>query len=373
MPRFQTLLALIALLGCAEQGGDGQGARAGSGGTAGSGGQAGASGTPAAGGGSGGTELDARGMAGTGGGGGATGSAAPDARADVSMSPADSAVAPGDSARDGSRDAVSGGGPSQSRQTARPVGTTAARNGFWEYLPPGYGDGARRPLLVFWHGLSGNGNGTLTDLPRVAAYGPPGLIARNQWPANRPFVVLSPQHGPTDCPPPEEIRDFLTFSLASYDIDLTRVYLTGLSCGAMGSAVYLGQLKGQQVVAAVLIAGDASPAFRAAGCSLVGEVALWSFHGDRDSVVNIAGDNEGMNGFLACPRPSAATRPPWPGAVSVSSLRSDAIQFLGTRCQFAASGTIDLGTGDPGCEANDPCKKCLGGVGGGFSKRSTAL
>ena len=53
----------------------------------------------------------------------------------------------------------------------------------------------------------------------------------------------------------------------------------------------------------MLISGDASPAFREAGCSLLAEVALWSFHGDRDSVVDIAGDNEGMNGFLACPRP----------------------------------------------------------------------
>ena len=38
----------------------------------------------------------------------------------------------------------------------------------------------------------------------------------------------------------------------------------------------------------MLIAGDARPTFRTAGCSLLDEVALWSFHGDRDSVVDIA-------------------------------------------------------------------------------------
>jgi predicted esterase len=312
MQRVWTLLALIPLLACAEEGPGqgGPGARAGAGGAPGSGGTPGTSGPPGTGGGGGAIQPDARamgGMAGTGGGGGSGGAAA-DARGDVPVGPVDAMGGPRDGAPDRPRDAVPSGGPSQSRQTARPIGTTAAKNGFWEYLPPGYGDGTPRPLLIFWHGLSGNGNGTLAELPKVAAYGPPGLIARNQWPASRPFVVVSPQHGGTECPPPEEIRDFITFAMASYEVDPGRIYLTGLSCGAMGSAVYLGQSKGQQVVAAVLIAGDASPAFRAVGCSLLDEVALWSFHGDRDSVVDIAGDNEGMNGFLACPPPRKDVR-----------------------------------------------------------------
>ena len=228
--------------------------------------------------------------------------AAADTPADAASGPADAVVAPPDSSPDGRRDAVAAEGPFQRRQTARPIGTTAAKNGFWEYLPPATATVPRRPLLVFWHGLSGNGNGSLGGAPKVAAYGPPGLIARNQWPANRPFVVLSPQHGPADCPPPEEMLNFFGFAMGSYDIDPGRVYLTGISCGAMGSARYLGQSKGQQVVAAVLISGDASPASARPVAACWTKVALWSFHGDRDSVVDIAGDNEGMNGFLSCPR-----------------------------------------------------------------------
>jgi poly(3-hydroxybutyrate) depolymerase len=225
---------------------------------------------------------------------------------------AQDAARPVDMAADTRPDAVPGGGSSLSRQTARPLGSTAAKNGFWEYLPPGYGDRVPRPLLVFWHGLSGNGSGSVPDLARVATYGPPGLIALNQWPASRPFVVLSPQHAPTtaplpagtlDCPPPDEMRDFFAFALASYDVDPARVYLTGLSCGALGGSEYLGRWKGEQVAAAVLIAGDASTAFRAAGCALLADVALWAFHGGADTVVSIAADNQGMMGFLACPRP----------------------------------------------------------------------
>ena len=44
-------------------------------------------------------------------------------------------------------------GPSSSRHTPRPLGSTSADRGFWEYLPPRYGDGAGHPLLVFLHGL----------------------------------------------------------------------------------------------------------------------------------------------------------------------------------------------------------------------------
>ena len=38
--------------------------------------------------------------------------------------------------------------------------------------------------------------------------------------------------------------------------------------------------KGQQVVAAVLIAGDSSIAYNAAGCALLNQIALWAFHRD---------------------------------------------------------------------------------------------
>ena len=57
-------------------------------------------------------------------------------------------------------------GPSSSRQTARQLGSTTAPNGFDEYLPPSYDGSVATPLLIFWHGVGENGNGT-TDLPRV--------------------------------------------------------------------------------------------------------------------------------------------------------------------------------------------------------------
>jgi predicted peptidase len=202
-------------------------------------------------------------------------------------------------------DAIVADGPSKSRQTARPIGMPFTKNGYWEYLPPGYGDGTKRPLLVFWHGVGENGSGGRTDLDKVLVHGPPKLINLNQWPSDRPFIVLSPQHAAADagrdCPTASEIHDFIAFGMTNYDVDPNRVYLTGLSCGALGSSSYLGQFQGQQVVAAVLIAGDSSIAYNAAGCTLLNQVALWALHGDIDQDVPPGPDAMGMAKFMACP------------------------------------------------------------------------
>jgi poly(3-hydroxybutyrate) depolymerase len=197
------------------------------------------------------------------------------------------------------------GGADQGKQTARPINQPYAKNGFWEYLPQHYGNGFKRPLMVFWAGVGENGDGSANGLKVITdRHGPPKLIAQNQWPSERPFIVLSPQHGTqTDRPSPDEVHDFLTYAIQTYDVDPERVYLTGLSSGARGSWGYLGQYKGEQVAAAVLIAGDSSVAFTTGGCSVVNQVALWTFHGENDSEVPFADDTAGMNNFKACPQP----------------------------------------------------------------------
>jgi poly(3-hydroxybutyrate) depolymerase len=223
------------------------------------------------------------------------GSATPDARGDAPRRD-------GAASRDGAR---TGDGPSASRQVARPRGMPYAGNGFWEYLPPGYGDGTKRPLLVFMHGVGENGDGSLAQLQRLLMHGPPKIIRNNQWPAERPFIVLSVQHPGEGCPSATEVRDFITFALASYDVDPDKVFLTGLSCGGRGGFDYLGQFKGERVLAAALIAADSNVAYNAAGCSLLSEVALWVFHGTND---NAANDTAGMAKFMACPQPRKDAR-----------------------------------------------------------------
>jgi predicted esterase len=193
-----------------------------------------------------------------------------------------------------------GDGPSGARQVARPIGMPYAKAGYYEYLPPGYGDGTPRPLLVFFHGVGENGDGTAGQLGRVLVHGPPKIIRNNQWTPDRPFVVLSMQHPGAGCPSATEVHDFITFAMNSYDVDPKKIFLTGLSCGGRGGWAYLGQFKGEQVLAAALIAADSSAAFTAAGCSLLSTVAIWGFHGTADTP---ATDSAGMANFMACPQP----------------------------------------------------------------------
>jgi predicted esterase len=195
-------------------------------------------------------------------------------------------------------------GPSKGRHTQRRVGSLDGNTaGYWEYLPPHYGNGALYPLLVFRHGVGENGNG-MNELTKVAVHGPPKLIEANQWPEERKFVVLSVQHPGSGCPTQQEMDDFFTFALDHYDIDPKRVYLTGLSCGAIGSWNYLGDHTNETVAAAVLVCGDGRAAFTKAGCSL-GKVPIWAFHGDMDKSVDLEGSTETIASLKACTEPAA--------------------------------------------------------------------
>jgi dienelactone hydrolase len=229
---------------------------------------------------------------------------------------------------------------SASRLTAHPIGTTASPLGYYEYLPPGDGSGAKKPLLIFLHGFGENGDGTSAQLPNVISNsGIAYYIANNGWAADRPFVVLAPQHNfiespefpyPCDVPfggsclmqhqhdygnplpagsacwAPSEVRAFLDYALAHYNgtVDPTRVYLTGLSCGGYGVWESLAQFGAGRIAAAVPIAGDGRPALGSSGCALA-SAPIWAFHGDADDLVNPAGSIDTIAGLRTCPAPPA--------------------------------------------------------------------
>lgn len=209
------------------------------------------------------------------------------------------------------------GGPSSSRLTLRPVGSVeGATIGYSEYLPPGYGDGALRPLLVFHHGIGESGNGSEEELARLYNTGLPALLKNDQWPEERPFIVLSTQHNAppnTSCHSVAEIHDFLDFAKDHYHVDPARIYITGLSCGAIGSWDYLGAHTDEVVAGAVLIAGNGNGAFGQAGCDL-GSVPIWAFHGDADGTVNVSGSVNPINALNQCqPPPIDAEVTVYPG------------------------------------------------------------
>jgi hypothetical protein len=188
--------------------------------------------------------------------------------------------------------------PPSARLKAIPVGTTDAELGYWEYLPPGYGD-TPVPLLVFTHGASWMGDGSEAALQQLLEVGPPNLISTDAWPNERPFVMLAPQNPRSGCFDPGDIDAFFLYALEHYNIDPARIYLTGQSCGAIGAWGYLAEHLDELVTAAVLIAGDGRDAFAQAGCDL-GRIAIWGLHNEDDPSVSSVGTIEPLNELAAC-------------------------------------------------------------------------
>lgn len=290
--------ALLTLAGCGD---DTDGATAGSGG-AGPGGATTASSTTSGGdGGAGATSSGAGGDA------GATGSGSTTGGGDGGAGGGDGGAGGGGEDGfpwEGALDPDAG--PSSTRLTARPLGSTDATVGFYEYLPPGYSEDVAWPLLVFNHGVGENGNGT-DELGRVLATGIPDLIENDLWPNDRPFVVLMPQHLGTPgngCTTSAEIEGMLAHGLENYAIDPRYVYLTGLSCGAIGGWSYVRNHLDATIAAFVPIAGDGESAWNQRGCEL-GRIAIWGFHGDADTTVLPEGTNIPLDGLATCPQPPA--------------------------------------------------------------------
>lgn len=194
--------------------------------------------------------------------------------------------------------------PEAGELRARPSGSAdSAPLGYLEYLPRGYGDGDLRPLLVFLHGSGEAGDGSEETLDRVAKLGIPQLVADGDWLDDQPFVVLAPQYGTEyaedDCAIADEISAFLDFAIEQYVVDPARVYLTGISCGAIGIWDYLAGYGGEVVAATVPISGHAEWALEEVGCAPLTEVPVWAFHGAVDEtvpVVHIEGPMEQLRG-----------------------------------------------------------------------------
>ena len=197
--------------------------------------------------------------------------------------------------------------------TATPAGSLSVRAfgsvaraplGYLEYFPPGYGDGAPRPLLIFLHGSGEAGDGSEAQLGLVDKLGPPHLIEAGDWPGDRPFVVLSPQYGTgpanNDCAIGDDIAAFLDFAIGHYEVDPARVYLTGISCGAIGTWDYFATHGNEVVAAAVLISGHPEWALEEAGCAPLTEVPVWAFHGALDNIVPMVHVEGPIDEIQAC-------------------------------------------------------------------------
>ncbi len=146
------------------------------------------------------------------------------------------------------------------------------------YLPDGYDKAEAKawPLIIYLHGSSCKGN----NLERLKKYGPPFYLERGM---GVDAIVISPQ-----CPSNKNwtvgtwFESFYKELKDKYNIDPTRVYLTGMSLGGFGTWDIASRYP--EYFAAIMPlcgGGNANMA------ETLKDIPTWVFHGEVDRKVNL--------------------------------------------------------------------------------------
>ena len=164
--------------------------------------------------------------------------------------------------------------------------------GYYQGMPVHYNETNKKyPLLVFIHGGGQFGNGS-SELPVILNEAIPELLSAKLFPAsftvngkNYSFIVLAPQF--TKHPTNAEVRAFIDYALAEYRIDPARIYLTGMSNGAMITCD-AGAEYAALFAAIVPIAGSAVGNVTER-CRKISEnkLPVWLLHNDKDEFMDI--------------------------------------------------------------------------------------
>lgn len=171
-------------------------------------------------------------------------------------------------------------------QRAYPLGATKAPFGHLIYTPGGYkSDVPEYPLLVFLHGWDpsgyrGSDAAELNELLDQTT--PPGLINAKKWDPAFPFIVASPRLKTPQHWVQQDVHDFITYLIDHYQVNTSRIYLTGLSMGGGGTWYYAGE-RGDDSYVAAIVPICAGGEYRL--IENLTKIPIWAFHGDSDATV----------------------------------------------------------------------------------------
>ncbi len=197
-------------------------------------------------------------------------------------------------------------------QTEQHVSMTPLSNAYYEYLPKGYiaNKSHKYPLLIFIHGRGEIGDGSPSELKKVLRHGPPKLISQGVFPNSFvvngqafSFLVLSPQFN--QWPGDTDIDNIINYAIQHYDVDTSRIYLTGLSMGGGVTWDYAGNdIKyGKRIAAIVPISGASYPAYFRCANIAAANIAVWATHNSGDPTVPVYYTIDYVNTIDAVPLP----------------------------------------------------------------------
>jgi predicted peptidase len=160
---------------------------------------------------------------------------------------------------------------------------------YLRYTPIEYEEGTDRwPLILFLHGDGERGD----DLKLVKQE---GLARFLEGRLRFPFVVVSPQLPRRSSWEPARLLGLLDELVSSLRVDADRVYVTGLSSGAL-AAWELALTAPDRIAAIVPIATPTTPLDL---CRMKG-VAVWAFHAAQDGRVPARRSRKAIETFRAC-------------------------------------------------------------------------
>ena len=204
-------------------------------------------------------------------------------------------------------------------QTARYVSMTSNTNAYYEYLPQGYSaSGTQKyPLILFIHGMGELGQGTTSTLPKLLNNAIPRLINRGEFPTSftvngqtHRFIVISPQF--VAWPTPANIDAVLNYAVSHYNVDVSRIYMTGLSMGGGITWEYAGNQAtnayAQRLAGIVPICGASYPSIYRAHVIAKNNLPVWAFHNEGDPTAPVYYTNDyvsGINSYVPAPVPPA--------------------------------------------------------------------
>jgi len=156
------------------------------------------------------------------------------------------------------------------------------------YLPEAYQDSEKAwPLMLFLHGIGERGK----DLNLLKLFGIPKVIEDGM---NFPFLVVSPQC-PEDTFWTKELDALHTLTesiVEEYNVDRSRIYLTGLSMGGFGTW-HLAAAYPSKFAAIVPICGGTDPYIGFPDrIQVLKDVPAWVFHGAQDDIVPLEKSQE---------------------------------------------------------------------------------
>ncbi|HBD93558.1 MAG: hypothetical protein A2015_11055 [Spirochaetes bacterium GWF1_31_7] len=186
--------------------------------------------------------------------------------------------------------------------------------GYYEYLPEGYDPVDKNkeyPLIIYIHGVGESGVGNTDELGKLLLSGPLYEFQKGNLPASFTvnneefsFIIISPQFFSDNSVKewhfgifPTEVDDIVEYMKSHYNVDESRIYLTGSSMGGARSLTYVAYSSdyGRKIAAMVPIASYIDEAYPThyidateAASIAASELPIWMIHHTGDYISNVA-------------------------------------------------------------------------------------